>query len=84
MQIVPSSMHFGEVPMPITIEAVYENGVLTPTQPLPLEEHETVRITIEPSRTWAELTAGMLKWTGDPEVLRRIAEDDEFSILESR
>ena len=25
----------------------------------------------------------MLKWTGDPEVLRRIAEDDEFSVLES-
>lgn len=30
--------------MPITIEAVYEHGVLRPTQPLPLEEHETVRI----------------------------------------
>jgi hypothetical protein len=25
----------------------------------------------------------MLKWTGDPEILRRIAEDDEFGILES-
>jgi predicted DNA-binding antitoxin AbrB/MazE fold protein len=70
--------------MPITIEAVYENGVLRPTQPLPLEEHETVRITIEPGRSWAERTAGMLKWTGDPEVLRRIAEDDEFSLHESR
>ena len=22
-------------------------------------------------------------WTGDPEVLRRVAEDDEFGILES-
>jgi hypothetical protein len=42
-----------------------------------------VRITIEPELGWTERTAGMLKWTGDPEVLRRIAEDDEFSILES-
>ncbi len=70
--------------MPLTVEAIYENGVLKPAQPLPLKEHAMVRITIEPERCWAERTAGMLQWTGDPEVLRRIAEDDEFSILESR
>ncbi len=69
--------------MTLTVEAVYENGVLKPTQTLPLKEHEKVRITIEPELTWAERTAGMLRWTGDPEVLRRIAEDDEFGILES-
>ena len=40
--------------MPITIEAIYENGVLKPSLPLPLEEHETVRITIEPRISWAE------------------------------
>ena len=66
--------------MPITVEAIHENGVLRPTQPLPLEEHETVRITIEPDRSWAERTAGMLMWTGDFEDLRRIVEDDEFGI----
>ena len=70
--------------MPITIEAIYENGVLKPSQPLPLDEHEPVRITIEPRIGWAERTAGMLQWTGDPEVLRRIAEDDEFGIHEAR
>jgi predicted DNA-binding antitoxin AbrB/MazE fold protein len=69
--------------MPITVEAIYENGVLKPRQPLPLDEHETVRITIEPRISWAERTAGMLQWTGDPEVLRRIAEDHEFGLLES-
>ncbi|MGP0069401.1 MAG: antitoxin family protein [Isosphaeraceae bacterium] len=69
--------------MTLTIEAIYENGVLKPAQPLPLKEHETVRITIEPQGSWAERTAGLLKWTGDPEVLRRIAEDDKFSLLES-
>ena len=69
--------------MTLTVEAIYENGVLKPTQPLPLKEHEKVRITVEVGQTWAERTAGMLQWTGDPEVLRRIAEEDEFGILES-
>jgi predicted DNA-binding antitoxin AbrB/MazE fold protein len=67
--------------MAIVVEATYENGVLTPAQPLPLGEHERVRVTIEPELGWADRTAGLLQWTGDPEVLRRIAEDDEFGIL---
>jgi len=33
--------------MAITVEAVYENGVLKPAQPLPLQEHEKVRIHVE-------------------------------------
>ena len=69
--------------MPINVEAIYENGLLKPTEPLPLQEDERVRVTIEPTLSWAECTAGMLKWTDDPEILRRIAEDDEFGILES-
>jgi predicted DNA-binding antitoxin AbrB/MazE fold protein len=69
--------------MAIVVEATYENGVLKPAEPLPLGEHERVRVTIEPQVSWAERTAGLLKWTGDPELLRRIAEDDEFGILES-
>ncbi len=73
----------GEPAMIITIEAIYENGVLRPTRPLPLKEQEVVRITIEPELSWAERTAGLLQWKGDPELLQRIAEGDEFSILES-
>ena len=69
--------------MTIQVEATYENGVLKLAEPLPLHEHERVRITVESELTWAERTAGMLHWTGDPEVLRRLAEDDEFSIMES-
>jgi len=85
--------------MNLTVEAVYEDGVLKPDQPLPLKEHERVRIAIhapvdtdnaetirafvsEP--TWADRTAGLLQWTGDPEILRAIAEDDEYGILEAR
>jgi predicted DNA-binding antitoxin AbrB/MazE fold protein len=69
--------------MTLTVEAVYENGMLKPSQPLPLKEHETVRITVEAEGSCAERTAGLLKWTGDPEVLRRIAEDDDFGIHEA-
>jgi predicted DNA-binding antitoxin AbrB/MazE fold protein len=69
--------------MPITVEAVYENGVLKPAQPLPLKEQEKVRLTIESELSWADRTAGMLPWTGEPEILRRIAEEDEFGILGS-
>ena len=31
----------------ITVEATYESGVLKLRQPLPLEEHETVRVTVQ-------------------------------------
>jgi predicted DNA-binding antitoxin AbrB/MazE fold protein len=70
--------------MGITVEATYENGTLKLTTPLPLKEHQKVRVTIESEGSWAERTAGMLSWSGDPELLRRIAEDEEFGILESR
>jgi predicted DNA-binding antitoxin AbrB/MazE fold protein len=33
--------------MVIMIEAVYEDGVLKPTQPLPLQEHERVHIQVQ-------------------------------------
>jgi predicted DNA-binding antitoxin AbrB/MazE fold protein len=33
--------------MAITVEAIYENGVLKPAHALPLEEHEKVVVTVE-------------------------------------
>ena len=35
--------------MPFTVEAIYENGVLKPVQPLPLKERQKVQITVHPS-----------------------------------
>jgi predicted DNA-binding antitoxin AbrB/MazE fold protein len=67
----------------LTVEAIYENGILKLSQPLPFGEHEKVRVTVEPETTWAERTAGMLNWQGDPDLLRRVAEGDEFGILEA-
>jgi predicted DNA-binding antitoxin AbrB/MazE fold protein len=80
--------------MNFSIEATYENGVLKPTSPLPLPEHTKVRVTVqetvearkptvEEALAAVRRSAGIIRWTGDPELLRRIAEDDEFSILES-
>jgi predicted DNA-binding antitoxin AbrB/MazE fold protein len=69
--------------MSITVDAVYENGVLKLTQPVPFKENEKVRITIEPASSWADRTAGMIQWTGDVETLERIAIDAEFDPQES-
>ena len=45
-----------EVPaMVIVVEAIYEDGVLKPAQPLPLSEHEKVEVTVRPGVTWADL-----------------------------
>ena len=79
--------------MPFTVEAIYENGVLKPAQALPLNEHEKVRVTVQPAEQPAapspeeaerivRRSYGLIGWTGDVETLRRIAEDPEFSVLE--
>jgi predicted DNA-binding antitoxin AbrB/MazE fold protein len=68
--------------MSFTIEAIYENGVLKPAEPLPLTEHEKVTVTISPAVSLARRTAGMVPWTGDVETFDRlmaeIEEDEEY------
>jgi predicted DNA-binding antitoxin AbrB/MazE fold protein len=68
--------------MAITVEAIYENGVLRPEKPLPFQEHQRVQISVQPKQSIARESAGLLRWRGDWETLRRLAEDDEFGILE--
>ena len=63
--------------MTITVEAIYENGVLKLERPLPLAEHEKVRVTVEPELSPARRTAGMIGWTGDVETLDRILREAE-------
>jgi predicted DNA-binding antitoxin AbrB/MazE fold protein len=53
--------------MAITVEAIYENGVLKPVEPLPLKEHEKVRVTVESEPSWVERTAGMMGFKGTAE-----------------
>jgi len=73
----------------LVIEGTYENGVIKPDGPLPLKEHERVRfaildaVQVADALAAAERTYGLVPWTGDPEVLRRIAEEPEFGVAES-
>lgn len=69
--------------MPLEFEATYENGVLKLDQPLPLKEHERVVVSIVSHASRAGESYGRIGWTGDPETLRKIAEEDEFGVLGS-
>lgn len=64
--------------MTIVFEAVYENGVLKPIQPLPLKEHEKVRLTIQPDTTWVKATRGICGWKAGHEEAERFASDPEL------
>jgi predicted DNA-binding antitoxin AbrB/MazE fold protein len=64
--------------MNITVEAVYEDGVLKPTRPLPLKEHEKVQVTVQTEASPLVQAYGIMGWAGDAETLRRIALDPEF------
>ena len=78
--------------MTYQIQATYEDGVLKFDEVLPLKEHERVLVTIQPQTahsqpdpTWTLRTRqcyGLIGWTGDPQVLRKIAEDDEYGLEE--
>ncbi|MEX0713621.1 MAG: antitoxin family protein [Pirellulales bacterium] len=64
--------------MAIIVDAVYENGSLRLAQPLPLKEHQKVRITIQTTANPILEAYGIMGWTGDAETLERIAMDPEF------
>jgi predicted DNA-binding antitoxin AbrB/MazE fold protein len=65
--------------MSLQVEAVYENGVLKPAQELPLQEGQHVKVTIEWVGGAAKRFCGSLKWTRDPEELRRYLNDPDES-----
>jgi predicted DNA-binding antitoxin AbrB/MazE fold protein len=69
--------------MSLEIDATYENGVLKPDAALPLQERQRVKVTVHEETSRIRRSYGLMGWTGDPEILRKIAEDDEFSVLES-
>jgi predicted DNA-binding antitoxin AbrB/MazE fold protein len=63
--------------MTITVDATYENGTLRLERPLPLKEHEKVRVTVEPGFRRAHQTAGMIEWRGDVETFERVEAEAE-------
>jgi len=64
--------------MTLTVEAVYESGVLKPAQPLPLQEQERVRLTVETTRSWVEETAGLMGFQGTVEEADYFALDPDL------
>jgi predicted DNA-binding antitoxin AbrB/MazE fold protein len=68
--------------MTITIEATYENGVLKPAQPLLLEEHEKVQISVHSKRSPLLEAYGIMGFKGTAEELERFALDPEFDGLD--
>ena len=64
--------------MALTIEAVYENGVLKPKEPLPFKEQEQVRIIIAPKSNWVQESYGICGWKGSAEEAERLATDPEL------
>lgn len=69
--------------MAMEVEATYENGVLRPDHRLPLSEHQRVKVTVREETSRSQRSYGLLGWTGDPETVRRIAEDDQFGVSQS-
>jgi predicted DNA-binding antitoxin AbrB/MazE fold protein len=69
--------------MSLEIEATYENGVLRPDHSLPLTERQRVKVTVHGETSRINHSYGLVGWTGNPDVLRKIAEGDEFGALES-
>ena len=64
--------------MAVTIEAIFQNGVLKPVEPLALQEDEKVRVTVHKLSDWVSETSGLIRWTGDRQSLLRLATDPEF------
>jgi predicted DNA-binding antitoxin AbrB/MazE fold protein len=65
--------------MSLQIEVTYQDGVLKPTQPLPLHEGQKVTIIIAPVTSAAQRFCGSLCWTRDPEELRAYLNDPDES-----
>jgi len=69
--------------MPMTVSAIYEQGVLRPLQPLPFKEHEQVRITVDGVEDAVAATFGIIGWKGDAATVEHIALDPQFGVDEA-
>jgi predicted DNA-binding antitoxin AbrB/MazE fold protein len=74
-------------------EATFEDGVLKPDRHLPLAEHQRIKVSVDlPTPDGPSIdsdvdfireTSGILGWTGDAEIVERIALDPGLGIHES-
>ena len=64
--------------MAITVEAIYENGILKPAGPLPLKEHEKVQITVYQHVSNLADAYGIMGFKGTAEEADYFAMDPEL------
>jgi len=64
--------------MAIVVEATYENGMLKPAEPLPLEEHQKVRVIVQSEASPILEAYGIVGWKGDHATLERFALDPDL------
>jgi len=62
--------------MTLEIEATYENGVLKPDQPLPLENGQRVKLADQAPTGRANASAGIFRWQGDRKELEALLGPD--------
>ena len=70
--------------MAITVEAVYENGVLKPSEPLPWKEGARVRVDVSSLESPLLKAYGIMGWKGTSDELDRLlaeidADEDELA-----
>jgi predicted DNA-binding antitoxin AbrB/MazE fold protein len=70
--------------MSITVEAIYENGVLKPSVPLPWKDGEKVRIDVTSLDSPILRAYGIMGFKGTAEEAEYLALDPEFLPEESR
>ena len=68
--------------MSISIEAIYESGVLKPLSPVPeLQEHEKVTLIVERESLISRQRRERIQLP--PEIVQALVEEPEFDLLES-
>jgi predicted DNA-binding antitoxin AbrB/MazE fold protein len=64
--------------MAITVEAVYENGILKPSEPLPWKDGQKVRVVVSSLDSPLLKAYGIMGWKGSSEELDRLLSEIEF------
>jgi len=64
-------------------EAVYEDGVLKPLVPVPLVEHQRVKVIVQHVPSIARRNYGMIGWEGDPKVVEMLALGQAYNTADS-
>ena len=72
--------------MTLIIDAIYENGVFVPAEPVPLSDRSTVRLSVEtpdadaPERPLTVQERADRRFEGDEPLARAIADESEFRL----